>query len=284
MMRAWTCCIGRRLRAGVFALGAAAAFLSSGGCAFGTEASALEEDSVFLSTWLTTLGSYSGGTVDLRFGDGGSDAIDQFNSGAVALQLNTASWIEIDRVDLIISPANILGVSAASAANIAADPSAAGGDDLASVLHEHEESAPAPGGAVRVSVIGPYFVQFLSAGATPAALDSLDRRFFSPGAIAFRGAPGRLTSVTVHVSRRSFSGTAGAAAFSVLDAQAADFTLSLRCPLTLSPTAQPNLRLFIDYSVLFRDMAAASASEASAAIARNRNAVDFVKEAECFTF
>lgn len=276
MMRAWTCCIGRRLRRSASALGAAAALLLNGACAFGTEASALEEDSVFLSTWLTTLASFSGGTVDLRFGDGGQDAIDQFNSGAVALQLNTASWIEIDRVDLTLAPTSLAGLTSAT--------STSGGDDLASVLHEHEESAPAPGGAVRVSVIGPYFVQFLSAGATPAALDSLDRRYFSPGAIAFRGAPGRLTSVTVHVSRRSFSGTAGAAAFSVLDAQAADFTLSLRCPLSLSPTAQPNLRLFIDYSVLFRDMAAASASEASAAIARNRNAVDFVKEAECFTF
>ncbi len=281
MKRPWTCCIGRRLRAGVFALGAAAAFLSSGGCAFGTEASALDEDSVFLSTWLTTLASYSGGTVDLRFGDGGSDAIDQFNSGAVALQLNTASWIEIDRVDLIIAPANIFGLSAGNSASLA---TAASGEELTIGLHEHEESVAAPGGAVRVSVIGPYFVQFLSAGAAPAALDSLDRRYFAPPALAFRGAPGRLTAVTVHVSRRSFSGLAGAAAFSVLDTQAADFNISLRCPLALGPSTQPSLRIFLDYSALFRDMAAASAGEAAAAIVRNRNAADFAKEAECFTF
>lgn len=276
MMRAWTCCIGRRLRAGVFALGAAAALLLNGGCAFGTEASALEEDSVFLSTWLTTLASFSSGTVDLRFGDGGQDVIDQFNSGAVALQLNTTSWIEIDRVDLTLAPTSLAGLSNAAPTS--------GGEDLTTSLHEHEESAPAPGGAVRVSVIGPYFVQFLSAGGSPATLDSLDRRYYSPGPIAFRGAPGRLTSVTVHVSRRSFSGLAGAAAFSALDSQAADFAITLRCPLTLNPTAPSHLRLFIDYSVLFRDMAAASASEASAAIVRNRNATDLVKEAECFTF
>lgn len=275
-MRAWTCCICRRLRRSACALGAAAALLLSGGCAFGTEASALEEDSVFLTTWLTTLASFSGGTLDLRFGDGGSDAIDSFSSGAVALQLSQASWIEIDRIDLTLAPTSLAGFSNATSTESA--------DDLAAVLHEHEESAPAPGGAVRVSVIGPYFVQFLGAGATPAAFDSLDRRYFSPGLLTFRGAPGRLTSVTVHVSRRSFSGTAGAAAFSVLDAQAADVSLTLRCPLTVSPAAPANLRLFLDYSALFRDMAAASASEASAAIVRNRTAVDFVKEAECFTF
>lgn len=237
--------------------------LGAAGCAFGEEASSLEDESQLLAYVLGVYADSGATTVNLRLGDGGTDGLTNFVSGSTTVALNSSSWLEIDRLELLIRRAGVLG-------------------NRYEALHE-EGPAPGPDTA-RVIVARDVLLQPLAAGAGGSATDSLGRPYFAAQPMQSGLPIGTIERAVLHLRRFQFSGSANGTPFSVLEAKALDAEATLRCATRSNPGQETSVQLYFDYSALFRNLASASQAGIEQAFRDNATNADLLGEHECFQF
>lgn len=255
------------------------------GCTFGDQVSSLDEDRSLNAYLLALIGTTGTGVLRLRFGDGGTDRIDEFSSAQGTVALGSSVWFDIEKIDVYagqqdspfpLAPATyymdrfIDGVL----------------DGLAPVtpLAAHEESVE-PAAGVTLTVAGEdQFVQPISAGVAGNGSDSLGRAFFQTGEITVALPPGGIQQLVMHIRRMQLVGTIGGNAFSVTYTVNSDFAVTPRCNNTVTSNGTTRMDLFFDYSRLFQSLTAANSAAVNSAIAANIPAGGILGESECFIF
>ncbi len=252
--------------------------LGGGACAFGDEGDSLAEGRSELVYLLTSLRSDL--TARARFSDGGTDRLDQFTANGIAVALASGTFIDIERIEVVITPTTPFSLLTGT---LGEEP--AGG--LQAIQSKHEEGTAAGDGSIIVVLGRDIFVEPLSAsdsgGIFGNGRDSLQRYYFETSALTGPIAAGTITGVTVHLRRFQFTGTLNGTAFTSLYNQSADVSTSVSCAANLAAGASVNLNLFMNYSVLFNNLTAATSAAASAAFAANLTNGDLLGEHECFT-
>ena len=279
LARALNCCLLVAILAGPVA------------CAFGDTENKLEESQSLL-TYL--LHSQQGDiSLELRLGDGGTDRIDQFTSGGAAIALSTSSWIEVERVEVVLKPNALL--ASAAPATLACDGAL---DCVAEFVFDffaalspfqplmaHGEDTVVSAGAERYDIATNLFLQPLSAGTTGNGSDLAGRRFFLSGVVAARLRPGTIENVLIHVKRIQMNGTInGATNFAVLHATSGDQGVVPVCGARVAYGSTTSLKLFVNFAGLFNNLPANTEAGVQSALATNLNSAALVSENDCFNF
>lgn len=250
-------------------------------CTFGDTANALTEDQSLTGFLLAVIGVNGIGSLRLRFGDGGTDAINQFTSASGAVVLGDAVWFDIEKIDVYAGQQSGISFPLVAPVSYYVDRfwwSLAPVQPLAA----HEENiTPAPG--VSITETGQdNFVLPLSAGTTGNGQDSLGRNFFQLSEIRVSLPPGGIQQIVVHIRRMQLNGTIGGNAYSVLYQVNSDYAVVPRCNNSVATNATTGIDLFFDYALLFRNVAAANSTAVNAAFAANIPAGGILSESECF--
>lgn len=255
--------------------------LALAGCTFGENANSLTEDRSLTAYLLAVVGVNGTGNVRLRFADGGTDGINQFTTAAGTVVLDDTVWFDIEKID-VYAGRQPTGIFPLASVAYYFDRFLLSLAPVTSLAAHDEVVTPAAG--VTVTQIGQnVFVLPLSAGNTGNGQDSLGRNFFGAAEIRASLPPGGIQRIVVHVRRMQLSGTIGGNAFSVLYQVNSDFAVSPRCAATITTNATTNIPLYFDFSLLFRNVAAASSAGVSAALATNIPAGGILSESECFS-
>ncbi len=251
--------------------------LLCGACSFGTQGDALSDEEALLSYVLGVAGT-GAMNVQLRFGDGGLDAIDSFSSNQGTVQLSSA-WLDVEKIDVYAGASGIPAPILPAADALTFD----GREFMAPVSRHEEDIAPAAG--VSIFVTGrDRFVQPLSAGSFGNGRDSLELYYFGTDGGTLALPPGGVQSVVLHVRRMQFVGTIGGASFTALYSVASDFAVTPRCAATVSPVSSTAMLLYFDYARLFANLGGTAESDVSAAFAANIPGGTIMREHECFSF
>lgn len=254
-------------------------------CAFGEVADYSEEAAARIAFISSQFPADRGlGRVPVRFGDGGTDGFDTFNTGN-AIVLSGANWVELDRIEINTGTATAyrapwqkaLGGMADGLGHLAAALSPV--TELAA--HGGDGGSSASGGET-VLVAEDLFLQPLAGGSTGNGSDSLARPFYEATAPSTSFGSGTIDSVTLHIRRFQFSGTVDGTAFAVLHDSASDFTVSLSCYRTITKGETLSIPLYFNMAVLFRFLPSADAAGIASAFASNLSSSDLIQEHECF--
>jgi hypothetical protein len=254
----------------------------AGRCAFGDEASALDEERSLTQYLLAVAGANGTGNLRLRFGDGGTDQIDTFANPAGAVVLGDAVWLDIEKIEIYAGQTSTATFPLAPLTYYFERFWLGVSRGLVSPLGAHDEGVtPAPG--VTIAETGQNtFAAPLSAGTNGNGQDSLGRFYYQVPEISVSLPPGGIQRIIVHVRRMQFNGTIGGNPFSVLYQVKADFATTPRCNGTIRSHSATGIDLFFDYALLFRDLPAASSAGVTSAFGENIHDGGILNESECF--
>ena len=248
-------------------------------CAFGDTANATEEENSLNAFLLTVIGVEGTGVLQLRFGDGGTDGINQFSTTAGTVVLGDAVWLDIEKIDVYAGQSNGFPLARAS---YYIDRIFWALSPIAPLAAHEEEVTPAAG--VRLTETGrDIFVTPLASGNTGNATDSLGRTIYALPEIRVALPPGRIQRIVVHVRRMQFNGTIGGNPYSVLYSVNSDFAVSPACNADLASKGTSTLPLYFNYAQLFRNVGAANTTAVNSAFATNIPRGGILSESECFS-
>ncbi|MCR9143960.1 MAG: hypothetical protein NXI24_17065 [bacterium] len=249
-------------------------------CTFGDTANSQTEGESLASFLLTVIGVNGTGSLRLRFGDGGTDGINQFTTAAGTVVLGDAVWFDIEKIDVYAGQQS--GSFPLAPASYYIDRALMFALSPIRPLAAHEENVtPAPG--VTITETGQdIFVQPLSSGNSGNGQDSLGRFFLQAPEIRVALPPGGIQRVVVHIRRMQLNGTIGGNAYSVLYQVNSDYSVAPRCNTTVTSNATTGMDLYFDYSLLFRNVTGANSASVNSAFAANIPAGGILSESECF--
>jgi hypothetical protein len=249
-------------------------------CAFGDTANALTEGESLAGFLFTVVGVNGTGSLRVRFGDGGTDGIDQFTTAAGTVVLGDAVWFDIEKIDVYAGQQS--GRFPLAPVSYYVDRMFTWALTPVRPLAAHEESInPAPG--VTVTETGrDIFVQPLAAGNNGNGQDGLGRFYLQAPEIRVALPSGGIQQVVIHIRRMQLNGTIGGNAYSVLYQVNSDYAVTPRCNNSIATNATTGIDFFFDYALLFRNVAAANSAAVNAAFAANIPAGGILSESECF--
>ncbi len=256
------------------------ALASGPGCTFGDTSNSLADDESLANFLFTVIGVNGTGNLRLRFGDGGTDGINQFTTAAGTVVLGGAVWFDIEKIDVYagqqagafpLAPVSYY-LDRAIHAMLPVQP-----------LGAHEENITPAAGVTITEAGQDLFVQPLASGNSGNGQDSLGRFYFQAPEIQASLPPGGIQQLVLHIRRMQFDGTIGGSAYSVLYQVNSDYAVAPRCGNSIMTNATTGIDLFFDYAQLFRNVAAANSAAVNAAFAANIPAGGILSESECFS-
>lgn len=224
-------------------------------CVYGRVTDGEEEQSALASFLLGS--ARTDLQLQLRFTDGGSDAIDQFSSGGAAIDLSSLE-IEIQEVEIIYDPGFFQGI-------------------LTKLMYLHRDGELLAHGEETVSTTSSFRTSggtFILTGGT--ATDAGGRNY-QPLDLALRVPPGQIRSIRLHIGRITSAGTSDATPFGSASTELVDSSVIFNCTSNPSLNQSVSKPLLLNHSVLF------AGGTSSASIRDNAASASFVTETECFT-
>ena len=275
------------------------AHLGGAFCSFGEPGDQMADDQAALAFLLAS----QSGTVfsALRFSDNGTDRIDQFtNNQGVAIALSNASFFDISKVEVIVHPAPFAyrdpamsgsaGFGTASLPigdtltrgflKVCADFSAIAGAFRSRPLYAHEDTTVISSDSVAIEIVPGVFVRPFSASVNGNGDDGAGKPHYNVDGFSARVRAGTIQRVIVHVRRLQLTGTVNGSAFtSVLSDQ--DFKTPVTCAASVATGGRTDLRVRVNFSRLFRNLASNDEAGVDAALVANISDSHLTEEHEC---
>ncbi|MCB1327363.1 MAG: hypothetical protein H7A21_14650 [Spirochaetales bacterium] len=275
------------------------AYAGGAHCSFGEPGDQMADDQAALAFLLTSQHGYVQSA--LRFSDNGTDRIDQFtNNQGIAIALSNASFFDIERVEVLLQPAPF-AYRDAPRMQFAADESTrfvatnALTRNLSRVLgdlgfllgafgsrplYAHEDTTVIASDSVAINVVSGVFVSPFSAGVNGNGDDGAGKLHYGVDGFSAAVRAGTIQRVIVHVRRLQLTGTVAGNAFTSLVTDQ-DMKTPVSCAASVAAGARVDLRVRINYSRLFRNLASSDQAGVDAALAANITDSHLLEEHQC---
>lgn len=194
--------------------------------------------------------------LELRFTDGGSDAIDQFSSGGAAIDLSSLS-IEVQEVEVFYEPGLFQGI-------------------ISNLLYLHKSGELMAHGEEETSGTGSFRTPGGTFQLTGFTGTDAGGRNYQALTLNLQVPPGDVKTVRLHIGQITATGTTDANPFATVSNDLADTSTSLNCTLDINLNQSVSRPLLLNFGQLFADGTGATAI-------RNRvSSSTFLQETECF--